>query len=96
MEKARKRFVVVSGLPGAGKSTLARRLAAPLDLDVIDKDDILERLFESKGMGDAAWRRALSRESDADTSGSGDGIRRRSAGFVLARVGHAAGLRHAH
>ena len=100
MEKASKRFVVVSGLPGSGKSTLARRLAAPLELAVIDKDDILEQLFESKGTGDAAWRRALSRESDAILPGSGDGIRRRSARFVLARVGlartqHAAGLRHA-
>jgi hypothetical protein len=69
VEKASKRFVVVSGLPGSGKSTLARRLAAPLDLAVIDKDDILEKLFESKGSGEAfskpAWRRALSRESDA-------------------------------
>ncbi len=57
-------FVVVSGLPGSGKSTLARLLAPLLNLPVIDKDDILERLFESKGVGDSAWRRALSRESD--------------------------------
>jgi len=34
-------------------------------LPLIDKDDILERLFESKGTGNAAWRRTLSRESDA-------------------------------
>jgi AAA domain len=65
VDKASRRFVVVSGLPGSGKSTLARRLAAPLNLPVIDKDDILERLFESRGTGDAVWRRALSRESDA-------------------------------
>jgi AAA domain len=59
-----KIFVVVSGLPGSGKSTLARRLAPLLNLPVIDKDDILESLFEAKGAGDAKWRRALSRESD--------------------------------
>ena len=57
-------FVVVSGLPGSGKTTLARQLAPALGLKLIDKDDILEQLFESKGIGDAAWRRALSRESD--------------------------------
>jgi len=59
-----KRFVVVSGLPGSGKSTLARRIASGLDLPLIDKDDILERLFESGGAGDSARRRHLSRESD--------------------------------
>ena len=60
----RKPFVVISGLPGSGKTALARRLAPALDLPLIDKDEILERLFESKGIGDAAWRRTLSRESD--------------------------------
>jgi chloramphenicol 3-O-phosphotransferase len=59
-----KRFVLLSGLPGSGKSTLARQLAPALKLPLIDKDAILERLFESKGVGDARWRRTLSRESD--------------------------------
>jgi glucokinase len=57
-------FVVISGLPGSGKTTLGRRLAPVLNLPIIDKDDILHQLFESKGIGDAPWRRALSRESD--------------------------------
>jgi len=60
----RRGFVIVSGLPGSGKTTLARKLAPALRLPVIDKDEILDRLFESKGVGDATWRRALSRESD--------------------------------
>lgn len=60
----RKPFVVISGLPGSGKTTLGRRLAPVLNLPLIDKDDILDRLFESKGVGDATWRRTLSRESD--------------------------------
>ena len=50
--------------PGSGKSRLARQVAPLLGLPVIDKDDILERLFDSKGIGDSSWRRTLSRESD--------------------------------
>lgn len=57
-------FVVVSGLPGSGKSTIAQQLAVALGLPLLDKDEILERLFESKGIGDKNWRRMLSRESD--------------------------------
>lgn len=61
----RKPFVVISGLPGSGKTTMGRRLAPALDLPLIDKDDIMDRLFESKGSGNAEWRRTLSRKSDA-------------------------------
>jgi glucokinase len=59
-----RRFVVVSGVPGSGKSFISSRLAPVLGLPLIDKDDILERLFDVKGIGDANWRRRLSRESD--------------------------------
>ena len=59
-----KRCIVVSGLPGSGKSTIGRALAAELGADLFDKDDYLERLFDARGIGDADWRRQLSRDSD--------------------------------
>jgi hypothetical protein len=59
-----ERFLVISGLPGSGKTTLGRRLSLALGLPLVDKDDILERLFSERGVGDARWRRTLSRESD--------------------------------
>lgn len=59
-----ERYVIVSGLPGSGKSTLARRLAPALGLPLLDKDDILEALFDSLGVGDADWRQRLSRSAD--------------------------------
>src|SRR6185503_2185997 len=83
-----RRFVVVSGLPGSGKTTLARQLAPALGLQLIDKDDILERLFESKGIGDAAWRRALSRESDTIFQDEAAA----SPGAVLASMWHLPGM----
>lgn len=60
-----KPFVVISGLPASGKSTVAQYLARELQIPLLDKDAILEGLFEAKGVGDMEWRRALSRESDA-------------------------------
>jgi len=57
-------FVLISGVPASGKTMLGRRLAPALDLPLIDKDDILERLFELRGAGDKERRRMLSRESD--------------------------------
>ena len=59
-------FVVVTGLPGSGKTTLAHRIAPFLDLPVIDKDEILEELFELRGVGSSDWRRSLSREADIE------------------------------
>lgn len=59
-------YVIVSGLPASGKSTVARAVAHELGLPVLDKDDILESFFEQFGIGDAQWRRRLSRAADQD------------------------------
>jgi predicted kinase len=44
-------LVVVTGAPGAGKTTLARALARELQLPLIAKDDVKEALFDSLGHG---------------------------------------------
>jgi hypothetical protein len=54
-----RKFVVIAGLPGSGKSWLGHQLAPLLGLPLIDKDDILELRFKTKGVGDSAWRRGL-------------------------------------
>jgi len=81
-------FVVVSGLPSSGKSTLARELSAALGIPMIDKDDVLEELFASKGVGDRSWRRMLSRESDLSLRVQASS----SEGAILVSFWHQAGM----
>jgi hypothetical protein len=57
-------FVIFSGLPCSGKSTLAGQLGPALGLPILDKDDVLDTLFDERGVGDLAWRAALRREAD--------------------------------
>lgn len=58
-------LVLVTGLPGSGKTTLARQLAAALHLPLIAKDRYKELLFDVLGTGDAAWSRRIGRAAIA-------------------------------
>ena len=57
-------FIIVSGLPGSGKSALSRHLGPMLDIVVVDKDDILEASFPKGGQLEPAQRTLLSRKAD--------------------------------
>jgi predicted kinase len=52
-------LVVVTGPPAAGKTTVARELAARLRLALIAKDTIKDSLFDALGTGDLDWSRRL-------------------------------------
>ena len=59
------RVIVVTGLPGTGKSTLARELARRYRLPLLGKDFIKESLLDVLGATDAAGSRKLSDASFA-------------------------------
>ncbi len=52
--------IIVTGLPGTGKTSLAERLATDLELAFVYKDGIKERLFETLGWGEPEWSAKLS------------------------------------
>ncbi|MBM3127820.1 MAG: ATP-binding protein [Chloroflexi bacterium] len=54
-------LILVTGAPGAGKTTLARRIAQEFRIPLIAKDDIKESLFDSLGWKDRAWSQQLGR-----------------------------------
>lgn len=59
-----RRHIIVTGIPASGKSTLGLAIARRLGLKMLDKDEILEELFDSEGIGDVQWRTRLSRAAD--------------------------------
>ncbi len=58
-------LILVSGPPAAGKTALARRLAAEFGLPLVNKDGIKELLFDTVGTRDYEWSQNLGRASIA-------------------------------
>jgi len=57
-------LILVTGAPASGKTRIGKQLATALAIPFFDKDNILESLFETLGIGDHQWRTRLSRASD--------------------------------
>ncbi|HIG36151.1 MAG TPA: ATP-binding protein [Oceanospirillaceae bacterium] len=57
-------YILISGLPASGKSTLANQLQASLGLSLLDKDTILEQLYVAFRSTNAEQRRHVSSSAD--------------------------------
>ncbi len=56
-------LVIVTGLPGTGKTSLGERIAQELRLPFLHKDGIKELLFDTLGWSDIEWSKKLGRAS---------------------------------
>ena len=52
-------LIIISGAPGAGKTTLGQKLAQDLRLPFISKDGIKDVLFDTLGWRDREWSKQL-------------------------------------
>ena len=58
------KVVIINGLPGVGKTTIAKPLADELKIPLIQKDSIKEYLFDTLGVRDREWSRTLGMASN--------------------------------
>ena len=56
-------LIIITGPPGAGKTTLARSLSQALNLPLISKDDVKDILFDTLGWKDRQWSMKLGEAS---------------------------------
>jgi predicted kinase len=57
------RHVLITGLPGSGKTTIAKPLAHALGLPLVAKDTIKETLFDTLGTDDLVWSQQIGRSA---------------------------------
>lgn len=58
------KLIIINGLPGVGKTTIARPLAKKLALPLVEKDTLKEFLFDTLGVRDRDWSRTLGMASN--------------------------------
>jgi len=55
----RPTLILITGLPGTGKTTLSKKLSAELSLPLINKDTIKEIIFNELGWSNRQWSRKV-------------------------------------
>lgn len=58
-ERTTPEIVLVTGLPGTGKTTLGRQISSELAMPYIGKDVIKELMFDELGWSDREWSRRI-------------------------------------
>ena len=63
MKREPPMWLIVTGPPASGKTTLARRLARDLNMPLYEKDVFKDTLFQSLGVGDKDWSQQVGRSA---------------------------------
>ncbi|MEO8912135.1 MAG: AAA family ATPase [Candidatus Saccharimonas sp.] len=57
------KLIIVMGLPATGKTTLSRKIAQPLGLPLINRDEMKVQIMDSVGRGDRVWSKKVGQAS---------------------------------
>jgi len=76
-------LIVIQGMPGAGKTTLARQLAKSLKLPQLGKDELKEFFFDKLGIGDRDWSRDIGRVASETLYEVADAMLANNRSFIL-------------
>ena len=88
MSTALPHFVIISGPPGGGKSTLARPLANALGLPLLEKDRVKERFADSLGEHAASISRNIGLAAVQQVIATADEILRSGNGVMVESFFH--------
>ncbi len=76
-------LIIIAGMPAAGKSTLAKKVAKAFGVPILEKDDIKEELFDTIGYADRVEKRKLDVAATASVLRCTDSILRSGHSLVL-------------
>lgn len=84
------KLIIINGLPGTGKTTIARPLSEKLGIALLAKDSIKEFLYDTLGVQDREWSKFIGKESSEFLYALTDGVLARGQSLIIENAFEAA------